>query len=377
MAPKKPTPFEQPPRADSSEEVSNEEDEDEEEVSEGSQEEVPKKTDPKPDSSSEDSGSDEEVTPVAPVKPVEVQSPKVGAKSKQKQPDAAPAPASTVTLAKLGKKRPVESKADWKDSKKLKKVADVEDKRVAEEEEDVKKVGEDPKKQLFQRLFSEDDEIEMLKALLYYSAKKCIDPIEDFNDFHDFVKKSIHVDVSSAQLADKIRRMRKKYEKNVSKTKEGVDKTLGKPHEQLCYDISKRIWGKAGYASGGSELKANGKGKRTPKPNMTPDQKEKHASSLQIPQVAKKEKPVRENSSSLFCLSELAKTKDVVGMMGLSDDILKKAFELLSNEARAALEEKWKNMATAELELYDKRLELSREHVKLSLDVLKPSGHRG
>ncbi|KAL9684794.1 hypothetical protein QQ045_022235 [Rhodiola kirilowii] len=105
---------------------------------------------------------------------------------------------------------------------------------------------------------------------------------------------------------------------------------------------------------------------------MTPDQKEKHASSLQIPQVVKEE-PVRENSS-LFCLSELAKTKDVVGMMGLSDDILKKAFELLSDEARAALEEKWKNMATGELELYHKRLELSREHVKLSLDMLKASG---
>ncbi|CAM8906150.1 unnamed protein product [Rhodiola kirilowii] len=368
MAPKKPTALEQPPRVDSSsedeEEVSNEEEE--EEVSEESEEEEAKKTDPKPDSSSEedgsDSGSDEEVTFVAPVKPVEVLSPKMGAKSKQKQPD--------VAVAKLGKKRPVESKADGKVSKKLKKVPDLEDKRAAEEEE-VKKVGEDSKKQLFQRLFSEEDEIEMLKALLDYSAKKYIDPIEDFNDF---VKKSIHVDVSSAQLADKIRRMRKKYEKNASKTKEGVDKTFGKPHEQLCYDLSKKIWGKSG---GAPELKANGKGKRTPKPNMTTYQKEKHASSLQIPQVVKKEKPIRENSSSLFCLSELAKTKDVVGMTGLSDDIFKKAFELLSDEARAALEEKWKNMATAELELYDKRLELSREHVKLSLDVLKPSGHRG
>ncbi|CAM8906816.1 unnamed protein product [Rhodiola kirilowii] len=373
MALKKPTALEQPTRADSSsedeEEVSN--DEEEEEVSEESEEEVPKKTDPKPDSSSEEDGSDEEVTPAAPVKPIGVQSPKMGAKSKQKQPDVAPAtaPASTVTVAILGKKRPAESKADGKDSKKLKKVADVEDKKVSE-----KKVGEDTKKQLFQRLFSEEDEIEMLKALLDYSAKKCIDPIEDFNNFHDFVKKSIHVDVSSAQLADKIRRMRKKFEKNASKTKVGVDKTFRKPHDQLCYNLSKKIWGKMGSASGGSELKANGKGKRTLKPNMTPDQKEK---SLQIPQVVKKDEPVQENSSSLFCLSELAKTKDVVGMMGLSDDLLQKGFELLSDEARAALEEKWKNMVTAEFELYYNRLELSREHVNLSLDALKASGHRG
>ncbi|KAL9692005.1 hypothetical protein QQ045_012436 [Rhodiola kirilowii] len=362
MAPKKPTLFEQQPRADSSsddeEEVSNEE----EEVSEESEEDEPEKTDPKPDSSSEedgsDSGSDEEVTHVPPVKPVVVQSPKVGAKSNQKQPAPATAPASPMTVHKLGKKRLGESMADVKVSKKSK-VVDMEDKRVAEEEEMIK-VGEDPKKELFKRLFSEEDEIVMLNALLDYSAKKCIDPIEDINDFHDFVKKSIHVNVTSAQFADKIRRMKKKYEKNASKTKKGVDKTFRKPHEQLCYNLSKKIWGKSASASGGSELKANGKGKRTPKPNMKHD----------IPQVVKEE-------STLFCLSELAKTKDVVGMKGLRDDILKKGFELLSDETRADLENKWKNMATDELELYNKRLELSCEMVKLTLNALKASGHRG
>ncbi|KAL9690226.1 hypothetical protein QQ045_010623 [Rhodiola kirilowii] len=307
-APKKPTALEQPPRADSSsedeEEVSNEEEDEEEEVvsEESEEEEEPKKTDPKSDSSSSSEEEYQEVTPVAPVKPVEVQSPKMGAKRKQKQPDVAPA---TASASKLGIKRPIESKADGMESKKLRKV---EDKRVAEEEEEevvVKKVGEDTKKQLFQTMFSEEDEIEMLKALLDYSAKKCIDPIEDFNDFHDFVKKSIHVDVSSAQLGDKIRRMKKKVRKECKQNKEREE------HSEAEYDF------------------------------------------------------------------ELAKTKDVVGMMGLRDDLLKKGFELLNDEARAALEEKWKKIATAELELYYNRLELSRERVKLSLDALKASGHRG
>ncbi|KAL9688711.1 hypothetical protein QQ045_033135 [Rhodiola kirilowii] len=56
-------------------------------------------------------------------------------------------------------------------------------------------------------------------------------------------------------------------------------------------------------------------------------------------------------------------------MMGFRDDILNKGFELLGDEARAALEDKWKNIVTAELELSYKRLELSRELVKLSLDA--------
>ncbi|CAM8916181.1 unnamed protein product [Rhodiola kirilowii] len=80
------------------------------------------------------------------------------------------------------------------------------------------------------------------------------------------------------------------------------------------------------------------------------------------------EEPVREdNSSSFFCLSDLAKTRDV-GMMGFSLDIFKKGFELMSDEAKAAFEEKWKNLVTAELQVAYKRLELSCELMKLVLE---------
>uniref|UniRef100_A0A7N0U861 Glabrous enhancer-binding protein-like DBD domain-containing protein n=1 Tax=Kalanchoe fedtschenkoi TaxID=63787 RepID=A0A7N0U861_KALFE len=55
-------------------------------------------------------------------------------------------------------------------------------------------------KQLFQRLFGEDDEIVVLKGMLEYSAGKGIDPMDELNGFYDFVKGSIHVDVTGAQL---------------------------------------------------------------------------------------------------------------------------------------------------------------------------------
>ncbi|KAL9690909.1 hypothetical protein QQ045_011321 [Rhodiola kirilowii] len=352
MAQKKPTPpFPVEQHSSSSDE--------EEEVSKGEEEASPFE---QSDSSSDDevqeevsSESEEEteeeeeetnVTPVAPVKPVVVvqSPPKVRPAKITQQPDLAPASAV---------KRPREESkaADGNNSKKFKK-------KVADDV--VKNVEDYPKTPLFQRVFSEDDEIGILNALLHYSSKKCIDPIEDITDFHDFVKKYINVDVTRSQLTAKISKIKSKYMKNARKRKE----TFGKTHDQSCYDLSKKIWGKSSSGCGRSESsKTNRKGK---------DQKDKHASGIQIPQVVKE--PVGESSSSLFCLSELAKTSDLVGMTGFSYDIYKKGFELLSDEARAALEDKWKNMVTAELELNCKRLKLSREQMKLSLDAL---GHRG
>uniref|UniRef100_A0A7N0UR78 Uncharacterized protein n=1 Tax=Kalanchoe fedtschenkoi TaxID=63787 RepID=A0A7N0UR78_KALFE len=426
MAPKKPTPFEHPPRVDSSSDE-EEEEEEEEEDSGGSEkeEETPqsqpviakkatlppvaeknpalsKKPELKPEESSSDedgsdsdSGSDSEVTPPAAdpsVKPISSNpaedSPKVLRKSKLKKPDASPVPPSAASVTKLAGKRPPEGKGDGKNPKKSKKVAEVEDRQVVEEskkpatDEEVKKTGEDSKKQLFQRLFSEDDEIAVLKGMLEYSAKNGIDPMDDLNGFHDFVKGSMHVDVTGAQFIHKIKRLKKKYENNARRSKEGVDKTFSKPHEQMSYDLSKKIWGfenaKAASASnGGFELKANGKGKRTPKPNMTPDQKEKHASTLQFPKdirVRSEQEHARQNRASSFCFTELMRSKDAVGM-GFSEELFKRGLELLADEEKARLEERWKNLLVAEAELYYQRLELIRDQVKLTLDAYKNSAH--
>ncbi|MBA0725579.1 hypothetical protein Golax_022155, partial [Gossypium laxum] len=101
--------------------------------------------------------------------------------------------------------------------------------------EEVKRTGEDAKKLLFQRLFSEDDEIALLKGMLDYSAKTGADPHTDMNGFYDFVKKSIHTNVSKVQLMDK-----------------------SKAHEQKAFELSKKIWGVSGKVES-STAKSNGK----------------------------------------------------------------------------------------------------------------------
>ncbi|KAL8540556.1 hypothetical protein ACS0TY_001986 [Phlomoides rotata] len=138
--------------------------------------------------------------------------------------------ATTSTAAK----RPAEEKeSEGRDAKKVKKEPDS----------PVKNSKDDSKKSLFQRLWSEDDEIAILNGMIEYSNIKKKDPVADLSAFLDFIKENLHVDVSRTQLQDKIRRLKKKYENNKSKEKDGKGRTFAKSHEHKAYELSKLIWG--------------------------------------------------------------------------------------------------------------------------------------
>ncbi|KAG6414258.1 hypothetical protein SASPL_126976 [Salvia splendens] len=96
------------------------------------------------------------------------------------------------------------------------------------------------KSNLFQRIWSEDDEIVILKGMIDYLATYKTDPTQDIDVFHSFIKEDLQADGSRTQLLDKIRRMRKKFERKI---KNGREMTFSKPHEHSVYDLSKMIWG--------------------------------------------------------------------------------------------------------------------------------------
>ena len=84
-------------------------------------------------------------------------------------------------------------------------------------------------KKLFQRLWSDDNEIELLEGMVNYRAINSANPAEDVAAF---VKKSPHVEVTKAQLLDKMKRLRKKYRNMAGQGKKGKDPTFSKPHDR-------------------------------------------------------------------------------------------------------------------------------------------------
>ncbi|TYG99976.1 hypothetical protein ES288_A10G237800v1 [Gossypium darwinii] len=272
-------------------------------------------------------------------------------------------PGSNKPLASSSK-RPGESGLDAKEGKRPKKKVGGEGMATAPVVEEVKRTGEDAKKLLFQRLFSEDDEIALLKGMLDYSAKTGADPHADMNGFYDFVKKSIHTNVSKVQLMDKVRRLKKKFKNNVGKNKKGEDPTFSKAHEQKAFELSKKIWGVSGKVES-STAKSNGKAKGNNKavaalkaelPSSS-DKKTDNAVPIEVDNVVSK------SSSSLLDMKFSVSDTEV--------GVVKVGLDMVDGEKKAALEAKWRKLQMAQLDLFVERTEFVTEQAKLALKYYK------
>lgn len=303
-------------------------------------------------------GADPNVKPIA-SKPMEETPPAKKPRSK-----------SNTTPTRLPAKRPSESEA--KDSKRAKKKGperDEEDEPGTAAEDETKKTGDDSKTKLFQRLWSEDDEIVILKGIVDYTAKKGTDPSADMNAFHDFIKKSLHVNVTKSQLVDKVRRLKKKYENNSGK---GKKFNPTKAHEQKAFDLSKKIWGEEQPSGGVEQPKSNGKAKSSQKSNSRSLALLK-AELLSSPEASKE--VVKMDVDRNTGVSEMVSFDKTFGLVGLPEHVLKQGLDLIAESKRAELEEKWKKLHLAELELYTKRTQLISDQAKLILDAYKSSDH--
>lgn len=235
------------------------------------------------------------------------------------------------------------------------------------ESSEIKPSADDSKKQLFQRLWSEDDEIALLQGMIEYTEKENADPLTDLDAFHDYIRKSLHFIVSRNQLQNKIKRMKKKYQNNAGKGKKGKEKSFSKPHEQKSYELSKKIWGSvekfednsepkvvhALMACNGSAKEGKSKQNSTKKAPIIQDAIETPDANA-VPNGAKKmeaEGSRRFNSSSRF----MEKNKGIV----------------ISEGKRKEIEKKRKAVVVAEIDLFLKELELIQEQVKATLDAMK------
>ncbi|MFQ6646700.1 hypothetical protein Gotur_019984 [Gossypium turneri] len=352
MAPKRSNPVEVPATAFSSEE--DEEVTSSEEEEEGSSTEEEGEEDPKTKSIP----LTHKTPPPRKLETANDESDESGSDSESESDTAAQVAIATKPGSNKPRRR--ESGLDAKEGKRPKKKVGGEGMATAPVVEEVKRTGEDAKKLLFQRLFSEDDEIALLKGMLDYSAKTGADPHTDMNGFYDFVKKSIHTNVSKVQLMDKVRRLKKKFKNNVGKNKKGEDPTFSKAHEQKAFELSKKIWGVSGKVES-STAKSNGKAKGNNKvvaalkaelPSSS-DRKTDNAVPIEVDNVVSK------SSSSLLDMKFSVSDTEV--------GVVKIGLDMVDGEKKAALEAKWRKLQMAQLELFVERTEFVTEQAKLAL----------
>ncbi|XP_047313966.1 probable transcription factor At1g11510 [Impatiens glandulifera] len=153
------------------------------------------------------------------------------------------------TIPPKSSKRTAESSALTKGNvskKAKKKKKHVQEHESADENVDHAAILEEKgaKKQLFQRIWNEDDEVFILKGMIEHGENEGIDPaLLDMFSFYDSIRDSIQLEASRSQLTYKVKKLKKKFLKNLEKSYDGINRTFANDHDQKCYDLSKRIWG--------------------------------------------------------------------------------------------------------------------------------------
>ncbi|KAJ8556408.1 hypothetical protein K7X08_029799 [Anisodus acutangulus] len=108
----------------------------------------------------------------------------------------------------------------------------------------------DDSRKLFQRLWTEEDEIELLQGFLEYTSQRgginSSSHHHDTTAFYDQIKSKLQLDFNKNQLVEKLRRLKKKYRNVMSKMGSGKEFAFKSSHDQATFEISRKIWSNAG-----------------------------------------------------------------------------------------------------------------------------------
>ncbi|KAJ0253093.1 transcription factor [Hirschfeldia incana] len=110
----------------------------------------------------------------------------------------------------------------------------------------------DDSRRLFQRLWTDEDEIELLRGFLDYVTchRGNSSHPPDTAPFYELIKSKLRLEFNKNQLVEKLRRLKKKYRNVMSKIGLGKDVSFKSPHDQATFDISRKIWNQSGKIIG-------------------------------------------------------------------------------------------------------------------------------
>nr|ACG41617.1 hypothetical protein [Zea mays] len=102
------------------------------------------------------------------------------------------------------------------------------------------------RRQLFQRLWTDEDEIVILRAFAEFTAQRGTSLAShqyDTTPFYEDMRRRLNTGFTKNQLAEKIRRLKRKYRNCVERLRvAGSGFTFRSPHEQAIFEIARTIW---------------------------------------------------------------------------------------------------------------------------------------
>ncbi|OVA19481.1 Protein of unknown function DUF573 [Macleaya cordata] len=212
------------------------------------------------------------------------------------------------------------------------------------------------RKPRFQRVFSEEDEIHLLKAFLEITQQSP-NPATAAPLLYERVGKSLSGEINQTQLIEKLRKLRQKY------TKQVVDKLwIKNPHEREIFEISNKIWGenpsqRNSKGSPKASRRASAKKKAEPK-DVLADVENEEFQTLPVVSV-----DLEKNYS--FLMEEVAQFH--------GNALFKEGLKCLDGSELGRFNERWRLQQIAEAEISAQRAELIHEQTKLILEAVASS----
>ncbi|KAF9595203.1 hypothetical protein IFM89_037789 [Coptis chinensis] len=279
----------------------------------------------------------------------------------------------------------------------------------------------DDSRRLFQRLWTDEDEIGLLQGFLEYTSQrggfKNSAYHHDTAPFYDQIKSKLQLDFNKNQLVEKLRRLKKKYRNVMNRISSGKEISFKTPHDQATFEISRKIWNEVGGGVGGIDdddgnvnmsdaingthvvfnaEKKVGSSSRSRKRARTSSTIGVGGEENVTDAVNLMNCPVNSSVPSVIedtvrsCLSPLFKELMAsaingpanfrgFGGMGLSPFAMNfggggdssSMLGFLSGGEKEVMDEKWRKQQILELEVYSKRVELVQDQIKLALEDLR------
>ncbi|WOL20669.1 STOREKEEPER protein-like [Canna indica] len=284
------------------------------------------------DSDSDSDSSDEEPTPASKSRPPPINSVSMGASIRPCKRAASPPSPPRFSSESLKRKREVPDKDN--------------------------NYGQ--KRPLFQRLWSLESELTLLNGLVEYSKKKGSVPVStnDMEGFSNFIKDSIPMEVSNTQIADKLRRLKKRFQTNVARGKNIAGSAFSQSHDQHLYELSKKVWG---TTKATSENNADSSGNAD-----DIEEKERVSHDNSINEESNDILPHKSSDQYRYLSDAVAKFGDK-NLCGLA---IKRTLNMLDDAVAKQTEEKFKKLKRTKMSQELRKMHLDRVTLKLFFDLL-------
>ncbi|XP_076906297.1 putative transcription factor At5g28040 [Bidens hawaiensis] len=286
----------------------------------------------------------------------------------------------------------------------------------------------DDSRRLFQRLWTDEDEIELLQGFLDYTSQRGTSNSHhhDTTAFYDQIKGKLQLEFNKNQLVEKLRRLKKKYRNVLAKTSAGKEYVFKSPHDQATFDLSCKIWNEPAAAAVSIAAIDN---EETQNPSLGLNLNDNNGNGIGIgsgePNSSEKKVPrprkrarssavkIEENYNQTQHYAQAAGAGTGMGAGALNSNAVNAATanlveetvkscllplfkELVNSSSNGASgnsrgfglglggmnfpigdmnDEKWRKQQILELEVYSKRLELMQDQVKSSLEELRSMGN--